>query len=417
MKLPRFRFSLRTLAVFMLLVTSGMGLWWNWEPWVRGPLLEGHEIAMRAASFSPDGTLVATAGSENARVWNARTGQLEHVLQGHKKRLSYVVFSPDGSQLVTAGDDDTPRIWEPATGRLIHALEGHDGGVDSVALSPDGSRLLTGSFEDGTARLWDTRTGEPLSFLRRHRTDLRLVAYSPDGQTFLAAEREKIRVFDAESSRLLHELDNEWPVMAICYSADGAHMAATSDMYVSKVWDVASGRTMARLAGKHGWHERVAFSADGDRLFTGNWGGETGIFDPATGLAQQIIAERLLDCSPGTDRLVTTAIVTRWPPVDITFSRLPRIWDARTGECLARLAAHPSPVEEAAFSQDGRQLLVMHGATATLWRRRRPERWWGVFCLTELWATVLFAGVFVWSVWRDGRSLAKASPPSAGGRT
>ena len=25
------RFSLRTLAVFLLLVTSGTGLWWHWE--------------------------------------------------------------------------------------------------------------------------------------------------------------------------------------------------------------------------------------------------------------------------------------------------------------------------------------------------------------------------------------------------
>jgi len=27
------RFSLRTLVVFLLLVTSGVGLWWHWEPW------------------------------------------------------------------------------------------------------------------------------------------------------------------------------------------------------------------------------------------------------------------------------------------------------------------------------------------------------------------------------------------------
>ena len=29
------RFSLRTLVVFMLLVTSGVGLWWHWEAWVK----------------------------------------------------------------------------------------------------------------------------------------------------------------------------------------------------------------------------------------------------------------------------------------------------------------------------------------------------------------------------------------------
>jgi len=37
--------------------------------------------------------------------------------------------------------------------------------------------------------------------------------------------------------------------------------------------------------------------------------------------------------------------------------------------------------------------------------------WWGVFWLWEFWLTAVFAGVFVWSVWRDRRTL-RASAPS-----
>ena len=54
------RFSLRTLAVFLLLVTSGVGLWWRWEPWYCGPVLKGHEYYVRSATFSPDGERVLT---------------------------------------------------------------------------------------------------------------------------------------------------------------------------------------------------------------------------------------------------------------------------------------------------------------------------------------------------------------------
>lgn len=43
-----------------------------------------------------------------------------------------------------------------------------------------------------------------------------------------------------------------------------------------------------------------------------------------------------------------------------------------------------------------------------IYRRRRPEWWWGVFYLWEFWLTAAFAGLFVWSVWRDRKALAKA---------
>ncbi len=52
MKLPRPRFSLRTLAIFTLLATSGFGLWWHWEPWSCEANLE-IEGALISVEFLP----------------------------------------------------------------------------------------------------------------------------------------------------------------------------------------------------------------------------------------------------------------------------------------------------------------------------------------------------------------------------
>ena len=41
--------------------------------------------------------------------------------QGHDVDINDVAFSPDGSMLATAGDDDTLRVWDPATGEPISA--------------------------------------------------------------------------------------------------------------------------------------------------------------------------------------------------------------------------------------------------------------------------------------------------------
>ena len=57
------RFSLRTLVVFLLLVTSGLGLWLHWRPWEVEKVLEG---GMGPEVYSPlvfslDGSAIAAS--------------------------------------------------------------------------------------------------------------------------------------------------------------------------------------------------------------------------------------------------------------------------------------------------------------------------------------------------------------------
>ena len=67
------RFSLRSLVVFLLLVTSSMALWHHWEPWRCELVLTGHERGnVFDARFSPDGDRIVTAGDDRTiRIWNA----------------------------------------------------------------------------------------------------------------------------------------------------------------------------------------------------------------------------------------------------------------------------------------------------------------------------------------------------------
>ena len=83
------------------------------------------------------------------------------------------------------------------------------------------------------------------------------------------------------------------------------------------------------------------------------------------------------------------------------------VWDVQSGAKLADLRGHKKQVAQVAFSPSG-DLLVSSGLdwTCRLHRRRRPEWWWGVFWLWELWLTAAFAAVFIRSVIRDRRSFA-----------
>ena len=110
----RLRFSLRSLLLFMLLVSAALALWGSW--------------------FRPR--------------W-----QIEHILLGHWAHLNLAVFSPDGRRIVSASGDRTALVWDVETGRELIALIGHTSRISSVAFSPDGQRIVTASL-DRTARVW-----------------------------------------------------------------------------------------------------------------------------------------------------------------------------------------------------------------------------------------------------------------------
>lgn len=84
--------------------------------------------------------------------WSDTSKKL-YILKGHTDIVDSAQFSPDGSRIVTASTDDTARIWDSATGKELHTLGGHEDIVWSAAFSPDGSRIVTAS-SDNTARIW-----------------------------------------------------------------------------------------------------------------------------------------------------------------------------------------------------------------------------------------------------------------------
>ena len=112
--------------------------------------------AVRLASFSPDGQLVTTVGTDQvARVFDASSGQLVSAID-HGGDVTSASITPNGRLLVTTGTDLIARIWAiREDGRLVRELRGHRGQITSGVVADDGALLVTTST-DGSARVWES---------------------------------------------------------------------------------------------------------------------------------------------------------------------------------------------------------------------------------------------------------------------
>ena len=228
-------------------------------------------------------------------------------------------------------------------------LYGHTDAVLAVAFSPDGRRLVTAS-KDRTARIWDTATGQTVFILKGFEGYVTMVAFSPDGNRVLT-------------------------------------LAPRPDRSVV-VWDVATGKELARIKltsewdprfqGPSGWgtpedaarHEvpftnpvefRMAnFSPDGSSILTafGEYPDFTArVWDAATGEERVVLQ--------GHEGPVVSALYNAGGNLIVTASldKTARIWDAKTGKLMHVLNGHSGAVMSAAFSPYGRVLTIGEGHT------------------------------------------------------
>jgi WD40 repeat protein len=151
-----------------------------------GPLPH-NPVRSTAASelvFSPDGKILVAACAHNvALAWSATTGERVGAPMFHSGPALGVSFSPDGTMLATAdgGTAYPVRLWQARERRYLRSLSTQRLPVLCVAFSPVGGLLATGGA-DSTVQLWDPATGTRVRSIPQQ-APVSDVAFSPDGTT------------------------------------------------------------------------------------------------------------------------------------------------------------------------------------------------------------------------------------------
>jgi WD40 repeat protein len=242
---------------------------------------KGHASRIVALAFSPDRSLLATAGGDGGgRLWEVGGTPRERAKFGEGgAKLNSLTFSPNGRTLVAGSGSLDGRVrlidvTEKAP-KEIAILRGARGAVDAVAVSPDG-KLVAGGGEDRTLRVWDLAPAvrvDPQIQLAGHTGPIRALAFAPDSQGVATAARDAtIRVWALGRIRSWERavLPHPSEVECVAWSPDGKIIATACQDGIVRLWEpnAAKPTPWAELGIRLGAVHLLAFSSDKGILVT-----------------------------------------------------------------------------------------------------------------------------------------------------
>lgn len=162
------------------------------EDGVRLLRTTGHNNGTQAVTFSPDGTLLVSAGRDREiKFWRVSDLSLRLTIDDGSRVFS-TLFTPDGGTIISGDQAGRIRFWRVSDGALLRTLT-QDSSVGSLALSGDGSTLVsTGSH---TIQVWRVATGtleRTIEVAGDGQGVATSVALSNDNETIVASTSELI---------------------------------------------------------------------------------------------------------------------------------------------------------------------------------------------------------------------------------
>ncbi|MFM7855820.1 MAG: WD40 repeat domain-containing protein, partial [Flammeovirgaceae bacterium] len=295
----------------------------------------------------------------------AATGQsMQTVVQrGHELAVLAVAVSPDSNFVATGSRDKTAKLWHLNTGREVRSFLGHQFSVFDLAFSNDGKLLITGNG-DGTAKIWDVASGKEVASVATGSEQITNVAFDPAGKFFVTVGFERgVVVWEYPSKKIIKEFEangysGSGGLLHIALSPNGEWLAVgedgyTAHLYRTKDWTKFSTINTSELHSScGGCYTDVDFSPDSKFLLKASNSEEVGKYEIATG-------NRVVRFKKQVNNLSSAAFSRDGKRMVLCTKNEATIYDAIRGDSLYTIRPKvEATLNQAKFTANGKQLLI-----------------------------------------------------------
>ena len=249
-----------------------------------------HVNVVRAVAVDAAGRWAVTASDDKtARVWEVATGAPGPVLRvpmgdGAEGRLQAVVITPDGALVAVAGSTGVPwegtnavHVFDRASGALLRRINtGSAQPVVALALSADARMLAVGLGGNGGLRVLDFNSGASLAQDTDYTESIYALDFSADGKRLVSGGADgRLRLYSIEQMRFRLAAGGRPPAGKLIaqarFSPDGQLIAVGFEDLPQVL--VLDGSTLAQRAAPNtdaaapGAFSSLAWSPDGSELW------------------------------------------------------------------------------------------------------------------------------------------------------
>jgi len=238
------------------------------------------ESSVESLSFSPDGKILAS-GHKKGQVW---LWQIDYLSDGrdkgaggqvrvdHKRRLAYhtkevkaIEFSPDGTMLATAGSDNEIVIWDMTKNPMKQEPVSHyvvEAKVDARSNVSELAHNVASAFRSGIGGLasnamgaMSTRAQRAISEIpdvedfSKHTESIVCLSWSPDSRFLCSGSKDNsVRIWNFSQPDEIEVMilqGHKHDVRDVCFSPDGQYLASVGGTGFNsrgneiRIWDMA----------------------------------------------------------------------------------------------------------------------------------------------------------------------------------